>query len=481
MNRSFRVNTGLGSARDSRAVVGDLAGISFPKCVLARSPKPARESRALPGSLVAALILFGILTNIQASDNIPAPPQAKPIALKGATIHPVNGPDIPSGTIVFDQGKITALGADIPIPEGAEVIDVSGKHVYPGLISANSVLGLIEIGAARATVDTEESGMINPNVRATTSINPDSELIPVARANGILTAHAVPEGGVVSGQSAVLRMEGWTPEEMTVRSPAAMHLRWPNLTINRNPRAQKSVKDQQKDSDKAQKLIRESFATARSYWQARKSGTPGFKSDLRWEALMPVFDGKLPLFVHANTVTQIEAALTWAKEAQLKFVLVGGQEAWRMAPELKASDTPVIITLSTALPSRRDDGYDATFGNAAKLHEAGVRFCMAMEGQNSGAPHERNLPYEASMASAFGLPKEEALKAVTLYPAQLLGVEDQLGSLQTGKAATLIVTNGDPLDFPTQVEAAYIDGRKIDLTNRQTRLRDKYNEKYRRQ
>jgi imidazolonepropionase-like amidohydrolase len=292
--------------------------------------------------------------------------------------------------------------------------------------------------------------------------------------------HAVPEGGLVSGQSAVIRMDGWTPEEMTVRSPAAMHLRWPNLTINRNPRAQKSVKDQQKDIDKALKQIRDAFQTARAYWQARKSGTPGFKSDLRWEALMPVFDGSLPLFVHAATAAQIEGALAWAKEMQFKIVLVGGNDAWRMAPQLKESGTPVIIALSTALPLRRDDGYDSAFSNAAKLHEAGVPFCIAMNGRNSEAPHERNLPYEASMAAAFGLPKEEALKAITLYPAQILGVADQLGSLETGKAATLIVTNGDPLDFPTHIEAAYIDGRKIDLTNRQTHLRDKYLEKYRR-
>ena len=387
---------------------------------------------------------------------------------------------MPAGTIVFDKGKITALGASVTIPEGAEVIDVTGKHVYPGLISANSALGLTEISAARATIDIAESGAINPNVRSVTSINPDSELLPVARSNGILVAHSVPEGGIVSGQSAVIRLDGWTPEEMTVRSPAAMHLRWPNLTINRDPRAPKSVKDQQKEIDKAHKLIRDTFQIARSYWQARKSGTPGFKSDLRWEALIPVFDGKLPLFVHADTVAQIEAALAWAKEAQLKIVLVGGHDAWRMAAQLKETDTPVIIALSTALPLRRDDGYDASFGNAARLHEAGVRFCIATAGRNSEAAHERNLPYEASMASAFGLPREEALKAVTLYPAQLLGVSDQLGSLETGKAATLIVTNGDPLDFPTQVEAAYIDGRKIDLTNRQTRLRDKYKEKYRR-
>ena len=428
----------------------------------------------------AILLVLVLVSASQASDNVPPPAQSKPIALKGATIHPISGPDIASGTIVFDKGKITALGPDVPVPAGAEVIDLAGKHVYPSLISANSVLGLIEIGAARATVDVAETGPINPNVRAVSSINPDSELIPVARANGILIAHAVPEGGLVSGQSAVLRMDGWTPEDMTVRSPAAMHLRWPNLTIDHDPQARKSVRDQQKDIDKAVKQIRDSFQSARAYWQARKSGATPFKSDLRWDAMMPVFDGKLPLFVHADTAAQIEAVLAWAKEMQLKVVLVGGQDAWQMAPQLKESDTPVIITLSSAVPPRRDDSYDAVFANAAKLHEAGIRFCMAMNGRRSEAPHERNLPYEASMAAAFGLPKDEAIKSVTLYPAQLLGIEDQLGSLQPGKSATLIVTTGDPLDFPTKIESAYIDGRKIDLTNRQTRLRDKYLEKYRR-
>lgn len=446
----------------------------------ALAPRRSGATTASISWFGAALVLFGLLAQSHASDNIPAPPQTRPIALKGATIHPVSAPEIAAGTIVFDKGKITAVGASVTIPEGAEVIDVAGKHVYPGLISANSALGLTEISAARATIDIAETGAINPNVLSVTSINPDSELLPVARSNGILVAHSVPEGGVVSGQSAVIQLDGWTPEGMTVRSPAAMHLRWPNLTTNRDPRAPKSIKDQQKEIDKAHKLIRDTFQIARSYWQARKSGTPGFKSDLRWEALIPVFDGKLPLFVHADTAAQIEAALAWAKGAQLKIVLVGGHDAWRMAAQLKETDTPVIIALSTALPLRRDDGYDASFGNAARLHEAGVRFCVATAGRNSEAAHERNLPYEASMASAFGLPKEEALKAVTLYPAQLLGVSDQLGTLEAGKAATLIVTNGDPLDLPTQVEAAYIDGRRIDLTNRQTRLRDKYKEKYRR-
>ena len=426
------------------------------------------------------LAFIGASASIHASDVIPALAQAKPIALRGGTIHPVSGPDIASGTIVFDQGKITAIGANVPVPEGAEVVDASGKHVYPGFITANSVMGLSEIGAVRATIDIAEPGEINPNARGATSINPDSELIPVARSNGLLTALAVPEGGLVSGQSALFRMDGWTPEEMTIRASTAMHVRWPNLTIDRDPRSRKSVKDQEREIDKAQKRIRDTFQIARSYWQARKAPSTDFKSDLRWEAMMPIFDGKLPLFVHAETMAQIEAALAWAKEAQLKIVLVGGHDAWRLAPQLKESDTPVIVALSTALPLRRDDGYDSSFSNAAKLHQTGVRFCIAMFGRNSEAPHERNLPYEAAMAAAFGLPKEEALKAVTLYPAQILGVGDLLGSLEPGKAATLMITNGDPLDFPTQVEAAYIDGRKIDLTNRQTRLRDKYREKYRR-
>ncbi len=418
------------------------------------------------------------LTSAFASNEIPAPPQSKPIALKGATIHPVSGPDIANGTIVFDKGKIVSLGASANIPADAETIDVTGKHIYPGLISADTVLGLTEISAVRSTIDFAEAGQVNPNARAATSINPDSELFPVTRANGILTALVAPEGGLLSGQSAVVRLDGWTPEAMTIRSPAAMHVRWPEMRLNRNPRAPKSVEDQQKDIDKNLKTIRDTFEIARSYWQAKKNPAPDFKTDPRWEAMMPIFDGKLPVFVHAESVAQIEAALAWAKEAQLKITIVGGHDAWRMADQLKATDTPVIIGMATAIPPRRDDPYDSQFGNAAKLQAAGVRFCIARAGRESEAPHERNMPFEASMSAAFGLPKDEALKAVTLYPAQLLGIADQLGSLETGKAATLIVTNGDPLDFPTNVQAAYIDGRKIDLSSRHTRLRDKYLEKY---
>jgi imidazolonepropionase-like amidohydrolase len=428
---------------------------------------------------VAAIGGFILVSAAFASDTLPALPQAKPIAIKGATLHPVSGPEIPSGTIVFENGKITAIGADAAIPSGAEVVDGTGKHVYPGLINANTVLGLVEIGAVRATVDVEESGAINPNVRSITSVNPDSELIPVARAAGVLTALSVPDGGLISGQSAVLRLDGWTPDEMTLLSPAAMHLRWPNLTLDRNPRARKSVKDQQKEMEKAQKQIRDAFLVARAYWQARKNPSPDFKSDLRWEALMPVFDGKMRLFVHASTLAQIEAALAWAREMQLKIVLVDGDDAWRVTSQLKEGDIPVILGPATSLPPRRDDEYDSAWSNAAKLHAAGVRFCIASNGRGA-VTNERNVGYEAGLAAGYGLPKDEALKAVTIYPAEILGIADRVGSLEPGKAATLILTNGDPLDFPTVVEAAFIDGRKIDLSNRQTRLRDKYREKYRR-
>ncbi len=426
-----------------------------------------------------AIFLLG-LSLARASTQIPAPPQTRPIALRGATLHPVSGPEIAGGTLVFENGKITALGPEAAPPANAEVIDLAGKHVYPGLISANTVLGLTEIGAVRSTADYAEAGKINPNARAATSLNPDSELLPVTRSNGILTVLSVPEGGLISGLSAVVRMDGWTPAELTIRAPAALHLRWPEMRINRDPRAPKTTDDQQKEIDQAVRTIRDAFAIARSYWQAKKTAAPDFKIDQRWEAMLPVFDGKLPVFVHADSVAEIESALAWARDAQLKFTLVGGHDAWRMAAQLKASDIPVIVSMPTALPPRRDDPYDSQFSNAAELQKAGVRFCIARTGRESEGPHERNMPYEASMSAAYGLPKDEALKAVTLYPAQLLGVAEQLGSLEVGKAATLIVTDGDPLDFPTNVEAAYIDGRRIDLGNRQTELRDKYLEKYRR-
>lgn len=415
---------------------------------------------------------------------MPPPPQTRPIALVGGTIHPVSAPAIEAGQIVMSGGKIVAVGKNLSLPPNAEVIDITGKHVYPGLMAAHSELGLVEIGSVRASTDTAESGLINPNVRAAVSINPDSELLPVARTGGVLTALSVPqpggEDGLITGTSALIQLDGWSWEEMALKPRVGLHIFWPTLAINRDPSFPKSPKKQQEEAQKRLRQIDDTFAVARAYRLARLHNSAAQDHDSRWEAMIPVFEGKLPVFIHADELSQIESALAWSAGQKLSIVLVGGQDAWRVAGRLKERDIPVIISPLIALPLRRDDPYDAPYTSAAKLFQAGVRFAIANDGSSFAAPHERNLPYQAAMAAAYGLPPDEAIRAITLYPAQILGVADRLGSLEVGKDATLIVTTGDPLEMATQTERAYIQGRNIDLANRQTRLYDKYRQKYER-
>lgn len=423
-----------------------------------------------------------------ASQEVPAPPQDHPIVLSGGTVHTVSGETLEDAQVLMDAGKIRAVGRNLSLPGGTQIVDVRGKHVYPGLISPNTVLGLVEIGAVRATVDTSEPGAVNPNARAEVSINPDSELLPVARANGILTALSVPQpvggddnpGSGIAGTSALIKLDGWTWEDMTLSAPVGLHVFWPQMTINRDPRFPKSPEDQQVDLDKRLRQLRDTFATARAYLrgkQAAARGTP-LATDLRWEAMTAVMEGKIPVFVHANEIKQIKAALEWTADEQLRMVLVGGQDAWRVADLLKVRDIPVIISSVLSLPERRWEAYDTPFTNPLKLQKAGVRFCIANDGSAFAAPQDRNLPYQAGMAAAYGLPKEEALKAITLYPAQILGMGARLGSIDVGKDATVLVTTGDPLEITSRVEMAYIQGREIDLANRQKRLYEKYRRKY---
>jgi len=264
---------------------------------------------------------------------------------------------------------------------------------------------------------------------------------------------------------------------MTLKAPLGLHIFWPQMTINRDPRFPKSAQDQQTEIEKRIRQLKEAFTTARAYLKAR-TAEPDTPKDLRWEAMIPVLKGTLPVFVHADELKQINRALQWTEEEKLKLVLVGGQDAWRVAPVLKARNIPVIISQVMDLPLRRSDGYDSVFSGPRKLYEAGVRFCVANDGSDAAAHQDRSLPYQAGMAAAYGLPKDEALKAVTLYPAQILGVADRIGSLEVGKDASLIITNGDPLEITTLVEAAYIQGRPLNLANKQTQLYEKYQEKY---
>ena len=426
------------------------------------------------------LCLALLALTARASDSIPATRPAKPVLLRGATVHPVSGPDLVADVLLRD-GKIAALGPKLAAPKDATVVDVTGKHIYPGLISAFTAMGLVEFNSVRGSVDLAETGLINPNVRAQSALNPDSDYIPVSRANGILTALSVPQTtGLIAGTSTLIRMDGWTWEDLTLRPAVALHVRWPNLTINRDPNFPRPVVEQQRTIDENLKRIRDSFATARAYLKAKEGAGKSTDTDSRWEAMIPVLRGELPVFVYANEARQIESAVAWAKAEKLKITITGGLEAWKVADLLKANDVPVIVSDVLTLPLHREDPYDATYANPGKLFAAGVRFCIANDGDNAelGNQADRNLPYQAGKAAAYGLPPAEALKSITLYPAQLLGVAAELGSIEVGKRATLLVTDGDPIEIPTHVEQAYIDGAKIDLSNKHTRLYQKYLQKY---
>ena len=402
--------------------------------------------------------------------------RAETIAFTGATVHPVTSAPLVGATILVTDGKITAVSEGIGPPAGAKVVPCVGKHIYPGLISANTVLGLIEINSVLGTNDQNETGNVNPNIRAEVQINPESDLLPVARVNGITSALSVPRGGAISGTSALIHLDGWTQEDMTVAKPVGLHVNWPSMSINRAWWETRSEEDQRKAREEAVQAIQSAFEDARAYWKAReaegKAGVPRHDRDVKWDAMGRALRGEIPVMFHADALNQIHAVLRFVDEQKLpKVVLVGAEDAWRVAEELKARDIAVITGEPLSLPRRGYEPYDTGMSAAAKLHAAGVRFCISDGG---GSTNARNLGYQAAMAAAFGLPRDEALKSITLYPAQILGVADRLGSIEPGKSADLIVTDGDPLEITTHVEQVYISGRPTSMETRHTRLFHKY-------
>jgi imidazolonepropionase-like amidohydrolase len=459
-----------------------------------REVLPRALPRVLPGifgSLAVGLMsVVGVWSGAWASEDIPPPAQKAPLLITGATVHPMSGPAVPNARLLIEGGRIKALAGVQqtlpPLPPGTQTLELNGRHIYPGFIAANSGLGLTEVGAVRATVDMSEVGAINPNARAVVAVNPDSELLPVARSNGVLAALAVPsneQGALFTGTSALVQMDGWTWEDMAIAPAMGVHLVLPSLRPPRmddSPAAQSLQKNWQELTRKRLQQIEDALDAAAAYGRARaaQADTP---KDLRWEALQSTLRRERPLFVHANELAQIRFALSLAERYALRLILVGGADAWRVADILKQRQVSVIIGGVHPLPLRRDDAFDSRFSLAARLHTAGVRYCIARQGDGFGAAHERNLPYEAAQAVAFGLPREEALKAITLYPAQILGVDDRLGSLQPGRLANFIVTGGDPLEVVTPIERIFIQGREISTANRQTRLAEKYRQKYEQQ
>ena len=402
---------------------------------------------------------------------------AETVALVGATVHPVAGPDVPNGTVVIRDGRIAAVGAGVGVPADAKRIDVSGKHVYPSLFPAVTVLGLAEIASVRGTVDTTELGEVNPQARGDFAVNFDSELLPVARSAGILIAGITPIGGIVSGSLAAMNLEGWTREDATIKAPAAILVVWPSLTIDRSPTARFSVRIQERRRDEAIEKLKNAFAEARAYAAARsaegKNGVPRHDLDARLEALGPTLDGRIPVIVSAHTVRQIRAAISWIREEKLSGALYGAEDGWRIGDEIAKSGLPVLVE-SLELPPHADDPYDAMYGNAGRLAKAGVRVAFNDGATAFSAATVRNLAHQAAAAVAYGFPREKAVAAMTLEPARILNVADQVGTIEPGRRGTLIVTDGDILDLRTHVLAAYIDGRALDLSDKQKKLWERY-------
>ncbi len=430
------------------------------------------------------LFMIIISTFISASDQIPGPPQSHPILLKNGVIHTISNGVI-KGSILFDNGKITHVGEFIAPQVGTEVIDLEGKHVYPGFIAAVSGIGLVEINAVDVTNDHSERGDFNPNVRANVAYNPDSEIIPTTRSNGVLIANVVPASGLVSGQSSIMMMDGWTWENATLSHPSGLHINWPQMGTRTGGRFGRSVpiKKQIERRNKSLKALDDMMKESRAYARLRQTKSRSAENyhneDLRLESMIPYVQGKLPIYVHANEVRQIEAAVHWSKRQDVNIIIVGGKDAWRTTNLLRKNKVPVIYEGVTALPNRRFEDYDQAYKGPALLHEAGVQFCIASSGSAGGAYRVRNLPNQAAMAAAYGLPKDEALRSITLSAAEILGIDKQLGSLESGKDATLFISNGDALEIRTNVLQAYIQGRKIDMNDRHKTLYNKYQEKYR--
>ncbi|MEM6328756.1 MAG: amidohydrolase family protein [Planctomycetota bacterium] len=428
---------------------------------------------------LAAVLLVATATP-QAYAEHAATDEAAPnvLAFVGATIHPVSSPPIEDGLLVVEGHAIRHVGPAGEPPAGARVIDAAGTHLYPGIIAPYTHLGLVEIEAVRATRDFAETGAINPNAMAHKAFNPDSELIGVTRSNGILLALTAPLSGRVPGTSSLMQLDGWTWEEMLVQPAVGMHLNWPPAKPRRRfGRGDDDDKKQDQPDPIAQ--LDDLFDKAAAYAAEREAAGPGAPPlgvDLRLEAMLPVIRGERKLIVTAEGQAEIEAAVAFCVRRGLKMILHGGYDAPRCAALLKEHGVPVIVGGVYRLPRRRHEPYDHAYTVPARLHEAGVPFCIAAS-DTFLASNARNLPYHAAMAAGFGLPADEALKSITLHAAEILGVADRVGSLEPGKHATLILTDGDPLETTTQVQRAFVQGAEVNLTDRHKQLYQRYRQR----
>jgi imidazolonepropionase-like amidohydrolase len=411
----------------------------------------------------------------------PARPHTGYTYIKNATIHVGNGKVITNGVIKIKDSKIEAVGTDIVIPPNeVSVIDAKGKEVYPGLILPTSSLGLIEIGAVRASNDSREIGEMNPNIRSIIAYNTDSKVINTLRSNGILMANIVPDGSLLAGSSSVVQLDAWNWEDAAIKTDEGMHLYMPTLLPSPTrrfgggaggPNAPAQPDPVKEGLDKIDEL-KTFFKEAKGYLAEPTHE----ETNLKFASVKGLYDKSQKLYVHANTVKQILVALDFVKEFGFDMVIVGGSDSWQIADLLKQNNVSVILSQPHSLPTLEDDDVDQPYKTAAMLQKAGVLFSIS---DDDGQTRGRNLAFNAGTAAAYGLSKEEALQAITLNAAKILGVADKTGTIEAGKDANIVISEGDILDMRKSVVTdAFIQGRKIDLDDKQKQLNDKYNKKY---
>ncbi|MDT7687565.1 MAG: hypothetical protein QOJ70_1819 [Acidobacteriota bacterium] len=441
-------------------------------------------------ALLACALLCALPLVVRAQDTDRTDPQmtntpAPTYVIRNARIVTVSGANIEGGTIVITNGRISAVGATVSAPAGAQEIDARGLTVYPGMIDLGTNMGLNEVSSVGATIDTQELGEMNPNIAAIWSVNPSSAHIAVTRVAGVTSALALPSGGTISGQAAFINLAGSSPREMAVSPTAALVVDFPRVgggggfaafQLAQQGITQDALTQRDRRVEELRRLLRdaEAYGRAQDAYAKDSKSVPRPPTDLRLAALVPYVRGERPVIFRAERDRDIRAAVRFADEMKLKPIIIGGSEAWKTAQLLKEKNVPVILDSVLNLPLREDDPYDSLFENAAKLQAAGVRFCISTG--DSGA-HVRDLPFNAGMAAAYGLPPVEALKSVTLYPAQILGVADRVGSVEQGKIANLVITDGDLLEARTNVRYLFIAGRQIPLVSRHTMLNDQFKDR----
>ena len=444
-----------------------------------------RKFLAAAVALVAGLLVASS-SFAQEKPKAKAHEPGKTYAIRGVKIITLAGPDVAKGNIVIRDGRIVAIGADAVIPADAQVLDASGLEAYPGMFDSVDQIGLEEVSAVAATVDSHELGEFNPQLQAATAVHPASEHIPVSRAAGITHVLSSPtsggfggSSGIILGQASVINLAGWTLEQMLVRRSAAMVVNWPDFNTRTFDFSTFSVKERpfaeaKKEYDKKVQELTDFFEEARHYQQAvAKGSAQNYVRDLKLEAMIPVLEGKLPLLILADRAREIRGAVEFCDKQKVRMILGSGADSMKVVDLLKSKKIPVILGPTMRLSDNEDDPYDKFFTLPSDLQKAGIRFAIA----SYDVQFVRRLSQQAGNAVAYGLSHEDGLKAITLYPAQILGMDKDFGTLETGKIADIIITNGDPLEIRTEVKYLYIDGKPTTTDNKHKELYEKYSKR----